>query len=137
MNKAVKFLKDCGVFYLATTEKDQPRVRPFGAVMEYEGNLYISTNNKKDCFMQMLANPKVEISGTIDQTWIRICGEVAVDPRREVKAAMLEENPILKRMYSLDDEIFEVLYFTRATATIYNFVGAVEVIELLGRHPSV
>ena len=135
MNKAVQFLKDCGVFYLATVEKDQPRVRPFGAVMEYEGNLYICTNNTKDCYKQMLANPKVEISGTIDRTWIRLCGEVAIDPRKETKAAMLRENPDLEKIYTVNDETFQVLYFAKATATIYDFVGIRETIELLGRHP--
>ncbi len=34
-------------FYLATVEGDQPHVRPFGAVCEFEGKLCIVTNNKK------------------------------------------------------------------------------------------
>lgn len=29
MNETYEFLKKCGVFYLATVEGDQPRVRPF------------------------------------------------------------------------------------------------------------
>ena len=61
MKKALEFLQESGTFYLATTEGDQPRVRPFGAVFEYEGKLYIVTNNTKKCFKQMLENPKVEI----------------------------------------------------------------------------
>lgn len=32
MEQVYEFLKKCGVFYLATTEGDQPRVRPFGVV---------------------------------------------------------------------------------------------------------
>ena len=32
MNEVLAYLKECGAFFLATTEGDQPRVRPFGAV---------------------------------------------------------------------------------------------------------
>ena len=41
MNKATEYLKSCGTFYLATDENGQPHVRPFGAVCEFEGKLYI------------------------------------------------------------------------------------------------
>ena len=43
MNKAMQFLKDNKTFYLATVQDGQPRVRPFGAVAEFEGKLYICT----------------------------------------------------------------------------------------------
>ena len=56
MNEVVKYLQECGTFYLATVEGDQPHVRPFGAVCEFEGKLYIVTNNKKAVYNQMKAN---------------------------------------------------------------------------------
>ena len=56
MNEVIKYLQECGTFYLATVEGDQPHVRPFGAVCEFEGKLYIVTNNKKDVYNQMKAN---------------------------------------------------------------------------------
>jgi len=128
MNKAVEFLKNCGTFYLATVEGDQPRVRPFGAVSEINGKVYITTNNTKPVFKQMQANPKVEISAfAADGKWIRIAGKAVADPNREVKEAMLKDNPSLSTMYSLDDGIFEVLYLDAATATISSFAGAPEV----------
>lgn len=130
MNKVTEFLKQCGTFYLATTDKDQPHVRPFGAVMEYNGKVYICTNNTKDCFKQMLSNPKVELSGMSGSSWIRVCGEVAVDHDDAARAAMLEDMPSLKKMYSVGDGIFEVLYFTKAKATISSFTAAPEVFEL-------
>ena len=63
MNDVVKYLQECGTFYLATVEGDQPHVRPFGAVCEFEGKLYIVTNNKKDVYNQMKVNGKVEMCG--------------------------------------------------------------------------
>ena len=126
MNKAAQFLRDCGTFYLATDDEGQPRVRPFGAVIEYEGKTYICTNNTKKCFKQMVKNPKVEISAVKGGEWIRITGEAAADSRKEVKQQMLEEIPSLKNMYSADDSIFEVLYLKNATATIYSFTNKPE-----------
>ncbi|EGW38678.1 pyridoxamine 5'-phosphate oxidase family protein [Desulfosporosinus sp. OT] len=131
MKKALEFLKESGTFYLATVDGDQPRVRPFGAVFEYEGKLYIVTNNTKNCFKQMLENPKVEISGMNKKgQWIRITGEVAHDDRREVKELALETIPPLKTMYNIDDGIFAVLYFTKGTATISSFKAEPETFSL-------
>ncbi len=131
MNKAAQFLADSKTFYLATIEDDQPRVRPFGAVMEWDGKVYICTNNKKEVYAQIQKNPKVEISA-MDQSfnWIRIAGKLVTDNRREAREAMLKAQPGLESMYKLDDGIFEVLYFTDATAAIYNIKGGKEVVEL-------
>lgn len=131
MKKALEFLQQCGIFYLATNEGTQPRVRPFGAVFEYEGKLYIVTNNTKQCYKQMEVNPKVEISAMNKKgQWIRITGEVANDDRREVKQLALETNPSLKSMYSVDDGIFAVLYFTKGIAVISSFSAEPETFTL-------
>lgn len=50
MKEVPDFLKGAETFYIATVDGDQPRVRPFGAVCEFEGKLYITTNNKKRHF---------------------------------------------------------------------------------------
>lgn len=126
MEKALKFLKDCGVFYLATNDGDQPRVRPFGAVCGFEGKLYIITNNQKKVFDQMQKNQKVEISGMAGGKWIRLSGEAVRDTRREAKVAMLEANPSLGGMYNEDDGIMEVLYLKNAEASICSFTDAPE-----------
>lgn len=38
-------------------------VRPFSSVAEIDGKPYFCTNNTKDCYKQMMANPKTEICG--------------------------------------------------------------------------
>jgi uncharacterized pyridoxamine 5'-phosphate oxidase family protein len=130
MNKVAQFIADSKTFYLATVENDQPRVRPFGAIMEWEGKLYTCTNNKKEVYKQILANPKVELSSMDKGQWIRLSGKLITDSRREVREAMLAAYPSLHGMYNLEDGIFEVLYFEDATATIYSFKGEPEVIKL-------
>jgi len=129
MEEVYKFLKECGTFYLATEEGDQPRVRPFGVVNIFEGKLYIQTGKIKNVSKQMQINPKVEICGMKDGKWIRVTGEVVRDDRREAKVSMLEANPVLKSMYSADDDNTEVLYFKNATATFSSFMEAPKVVK--------
>jgi uncharacterized pyridoxamine 5'-phosphate oxidase family protein len=122
MNEVLEFLTSNPTFYLATIDGDQPRVRPFGAVMKYEDKLYFGTNNTKPVSKQLLTNPKVEISTTSPKgEWIRLTGNAVIDSRREAKAAMLEAVPMLKNMYSSDDNIFEVFYLTDAVAVFNSF----------------
>lgn len=52
MSKAYEFLKECGYFYVLTINGDYPAGRPFGAVMECDGKLYISTNNGNQAHKQ-------------------------------------------------------------------------------------
>ena len=130
MNKITEFLNECGTFYLATTEGSQPRVRPFGAVMEYEGRLYICTNNTKKVYAQMLENPRVELSGTIGNRWVRVEGRITPDHRLEAREAMLKACPSLRNMYQVDDGIFEVLYVEEGKGTIYTFGAGPEEISL-------
>ncbi len=122
MKEALEFLKKCGVFYLATMDGDQPRVRPFGAVAEFEGKLYITTANTKDVYQQIEKNPKIEISGmTPDGRWIRLAAKAVRDPRVEARKVMLEANPNLRNLYSEDDGVMEVLYLVGASAAICSF----------------
>jgi Uncharacterized conserved protein len=122
MEEVFQFFKENPVFYLATAEGDQPRVRPFGAVAVFEDKLYICTNNQKKVFKQIKADEKVEICGMDkNSSWLRVEAKAIPDERKEAKAAMLEANPGLRNMYKEDDTIFEVLYLKDATASFNSF----------------
>ena len=129
MEEVYNFLKECGTFYLATEEGDKPRVRPFGVVNIFENKLYIQTGKCKNVSKQIQTNPNVEITGVIGDRWIRLEGKVIRDDRREAKVSMLDANPVLKNMYSADDDNTEVLYFENAKATFCSFVDAPKVVE--------
>ena len=128
IEKVTKFLEEAETYYLATVEGDQPRVRPFGTALLYEGKLYIQTGKVKDVSRQIAANPKVEICAFQGGKWLRLAGELVNDDRREVKEAMLEKMPSLKAMYSADDDNTQVLFFKNATATFSSFTEAPETI---------
>lgn len=72
MKRVYDFLKSAETYYLATTEGDQPRVRPFGTINEFEGKLYIQTGKSKPVSEQIHKNPKAEICAFKDGTWLRV-----------------------------------------------------------------
>ena len=121
MEEVREFLKECGVYYLATVDGDKPKVRPFGTAEIFENHLYIQTGKKKDVFKQIEKNPFVELCGFHDGKWIRVSGELVADDRVEAKKDMLDKNPNLRGMYNELDDNTIVLYFKNGVATISSF----------------
>jgi len=128
MERVVEFLKKAGVYYLATVEGDQPRVRPFGTAHVFEGKLYIQTGKIKPVSKQLMANPKAEICAFADGVWLRVAGELVEDDRMEAKKSMLDAYPNLRGMYDENDANTQVLYFRNAVATFASFGGELEVV---------
>ena len=129
MNEVLEFLKKCGVYYLATVDGDQPRVRPFGALDIFEGRLYIQTGKIKPVAHQLKANPKIEISAFTAGKWIRLSAEAELDQRIEAQAHMLDTNPGLKNRYAAGDGNTEVYYLKNARAEMCSFSEPSRVIE--------
>ena len=130
VERVVEFLKKAKTYYLATVDGDQPRVRPFGTALLFEGKLYIQTGRVKPVSKQLAANPKAEICAFTGGTWVRVAGELVDDPRVEAKEALLADYPSLGKMYQPTDENMQVLYFTNATATFSSFTAEDEVLSL-------
>ena len=59
IEKVCQFLDEAHTYYLATVEGDQPRCRPFGTALLYDGKLYIQTGKVKAVSKQIAANPTV------------------------------------------------------------------------------
>ena len=129
MEKVCRFLKDAGVYYLATVEGDAPRVRPFGTVNIFEGKLYIQTGKSKPVSRQIAANPKAEICAFKDGTWLRLSGELVEDDRFEARKSMLDAYPELRAMYNENDGNTEVLYFKNAKAVFSSFTAPPETVS--------
>ncbi len=128
MERVCNFLKEAGVYYLATVEGDQPRVRPFGTAHIFEGKLYIQTGKVKPTSKQLAANPKAEICAFHQGAWVRIAGELVEDDRIEAKKSMLDAYPNLRAMYNENDGNTQVFYFRNATATFCAFGTAPETV---------
>ena len=121
MKEIQEFLKECGVYYLATIDGNKPRVRPFGTAEIFEDRLYIQTGKKKDVFKQIEKNNNVELCAFKDDKWIRLSGKLIIDDRVSAKKDMLDKNPNLRSMYDENDDNTIVLYFESGKAIISSF----------------
>lgn len=129
MEKVFAFLKEAGVYYLATVEGDQPRVRPFGTANIFDGKLYIQTGKAKPVSRQLAANPKAEVCAFHNGTWLRVAGELVEDDRVEAKKSMLDAYPNLRGMYDENDSNTQVLYFRNAEATFSSFTAPAKTVK--------
>ena len=120
MQRVYDFLKEAKVYYLATMDGDQARVRPFGTINLSDGKLYIMTKNRKHVSDQMKANPKVELTAMRGDDWVRITCEAHLDTRHEAVVSMVEAHPHLAPFYRADDPDVEVFYLAKAQATIFS-----------------
>ena len=129
MERVCAFLKEAGVYYLATVEEDSPRVRPFGTVNIFDGKLYIQTGKKKPVSHQLAANPKAELCAFKDGTWLRVSCVLIEDDRTEAKKSMLDAYPDLRAMYDENDGNTQVFYLKDAKAEFCSFGAAPETVE--------
>ena len=131
IQKLHDFLRESKTYYLATSDREQPRVRPFGTALLFEGKIYILTSREKEVSKQIDSNPKFEISAmNTSDKWIRVSGVLKEDNRIEVHEAMLEEYPHLKNMYTAGGENTHTLYLDKVKAVIYSFTAGSEVLDI-------
>lgn len=101
MGKVNDFLTEAGVFYLATCDGDQPKVRPLGAHLEMDDKVLFGVGDFKEVYKQLCANPKVEIAAAKpDGHWLRYTGKVVFDEDPKYAEAMLEALPNLRNIYN-------------------------------------
>ena len=125
--KVYDFLENAGTFYLATVDGDQPRVRPYGAQLFYEGNLYLMSFGETAATRQIAQNPKAEICAFKGQT-LRVACTLVEDIRPEVKKALADKMPSLKPLLGENGEKGVMYKVTDATATFFKLMEPVETI---------
>ena len=125
MKEVQAYLKECGAFFIATNDGDQPRVRPFGVSEIINDRLYIMTGKVKDVYKQMAKNGKFEICALkpSGSEWMRLSGTLVTDETLAVKEEFLNRNENLKSMYKADDDNMAVLYIKDATARFFSFTA--------------
>ena len=125
MKEVQAYLKECGAFFIATADGNQPHVRAFGVSEIIDGRLYIMTGKVKDVYKQMAKNGKFEICALkkSGSEWMRVTGTLVNDETLSVKEEFLNRNEGLKSMYKADDDNMAVLYMTNVTARFCSFAG--------------
>ncbi len=105
----IDFIKQCENFMFITAENNIPHARPFGAIMEHKGDLFVTTNKAKDVYKQVLANSNVQLVAIKRKCrdWVRITGEAEICNDLTLKEKIFVECPILqKRFESAKSENF-------------------------------
>ena len=125
MNKVVEFLKENPVQYLATVGRDgNAKCRPFMFSLERDGKLWFCTNNTKEVYKDMQANPYVQVTvASPKYAWLRLSGKAVFEDNQAIKEACME-NPIVKSQYhTADNPIFVVFYLEDPHGVIADFSG--------------
>jgi uncharacterized pyridoxamine 5'-phosphate oxidase family protein len=101
MSKINDFLSDAGVFFLATEDGKQPKIRPLGAHMEMDGKVIFGVGDFKEVYKQMQENPQVEIVACKqDGHWLRYTGTAVFETDEKYAEIMLDNAPNLRNIYN-------------------------------------
>lgn len=128
VQKVHEFLDNAKTYYLATVEGDQPRVRPYGAELFYNGKLYIMAMGETNATRQIAQNPKAEICAFKGQT-LRIECKLVKDERPEVVEALLKAQPTFKAAIGEKGEKAVMYEVTEATASFFKFSELIETVK--------
>ena len=132
MSKVNDFLTEAGVFFLATVDGDQPKLRPLGAHIEMEDKVIFGVGDFKAVYRQMVANPKVEIAACKpDGHWLRYTGKVVFEDDPKYAEAMLDAMPNLRDIYN-ETTGFKMMTFHLEDATAVDIAVMGEWEDLLG-----
>jgi len=117
MNKVNDFLTEAGVFFLATADGDQPKVRPLGAHLLLDGRIIFGIGDFKDVYRQLKANPKTEIvAAKPDGHWLRYTGRAVFETDPKYAEALLDAMPHLRKIYN-EETGHKMMAFHIADAT--------------------
>lgn len=122
MQQFIDFFEEnlCG--FLATTEGNMPRVRPWSFLFEDEGKIWFLTTNKKRVFQQLKQNPYIEFCSCSAQGISgRLSGKIEFCNDINIKNRILEERPMLKDIYHCaDNPLLESFYLEHGAFSLYS-----------------
>ena len=127
MSQAYEFLKEFKVFFFLTSFENIPYGRPFGAIMEHNHHLYVSTAIFKDVYNQIVNNPRVQIVAKKENSreWIRVSAVASECRDLHMKKLMLETNPNVSKHFSgVYDGAFVLFKLSNVTSYAYNDIGS-------------
>jgi uncharacterized pyridoxamine 5'-phosphate oxidase family protein len=128
MSKISDYLKETGVFFLATEDGNQPKIRPLGAHLEMDGKVLFGVGEFKEVYKQMQANSLVEIVACKqDGHWMRYTGKAVFETDGKYAEAMLDAMPNLRNIYNEETgNKLGMFHLEDATAVDIPMMGAGE-----------
>ncbi|NLY88596.1 MAG: pyridoxamine 5'-phosphate oxidase [Firmicutes bacterium] len=131
IEKISNFLTEAGVFFLATTDGDQPKCRPLGVHVLRNDQLYFGVGDFKDVYKQLRRNPKTEIVAVKGDDWLRLYGEAVFEQDNTIAQEILEKIPFLKEIYNEETGYkLAIFHLEKATAEFRSLMTITESYEL-------
>jgi len=109
--EVVDLIRDAGFGMLATTEGNQPKVRPMMPYLTEEGELLVALLGRSRTIPQIKENPLVEICFVDRKMWYcRITGKAVLTDDKNKKQKLWDNIPMLKQYFGgIDDSNFSLI----------------------------
>jgi len=100
MNQVVKYLNQNKVVQFSTIKDGEVVMRPFTFIFEKDGQYIFYTDNTKEVFNELKANPTAGfgVMGQ-DMNWVRVRGKVGFSDSPELKEEVFKAHPLLEKLY--------------------------------------
>ena len=116
--KVCEYFKKTKVFYVLTTDGDQPKGRPFGLYVPIDDKIYFGCGTWKNVYKQLTTNTKVEILAHDGDEFMRYDGIATVVKDQEVLDKIREVSPKVFEMYEKNGWELGVFYLANGHAEI-------------------
>ena len=131
MNKIESILTEAKVFFLATTEGTQPKIRPISTHIEADGKVLFGLDETHSVCRQVKTNPQVEIVAMAGNRWLRYTGKAVFETAPAYEQLALERFPLLKNIYNAETRKHLAIFrLEDATAFLMDGSGNGESIEV-------
>ena len=121
-SEIIAFIRSNPLFFLATCEGDQARVR--GIMLhriDEDGNILFTVGKNKAVCQQLRSNPNIECCFYANETQIRLCGELTESEDQNLKQEIIEARPFMKPwIEAAGFEVMVVFILTKCRATWWN-----------------
>ncbi len=126
-DECIRFANENPVAWVATTDGDQPRVRPLQMWFADATGFYFQTWTIKDIYREITRNPRVELGfwnpGDGGGTVLRVAGPIEWVDDPALKRRSFEERPFLAEL-GLTPESPELVLFRLAKGEAYTWTQA-------------
>lgn len=99
--EAIDIIRDAGFGFLATSESQQPRVRPMMPYLTEEGELLLAMLGRSRTIAQIKSNPLVEVCFVDRKMWYcRVTGIAQISHDISKKQIVFENVPMLRQYFA-------------------------------------
>lgn len=125
MKHITKHLDENRVGQFATVKDGQSILRPFHFLFVKDEMFYFITNNRKEVYKQLQANPTASfVSMSNDMQFVRIRGAVEFLNDLELKKEILQKEPMIAGVYkTADNPVMELFRIHTGAASLHTGHG--------------